>query len=734
MRVKNLAIILIMSIAVSGVILQALMTVNRLKTINEQLMGEDLLFFNKLQEMHQILHQQELLFYRFYLLGEMDNFQYKFQKNASVLREDFKLIRTEYKGVVTEQEVTSSFIQLGNVAKEFNIAMTSPTDWDAARDALSKFEPIAEEISNYSQRLMTRVSQHVIDNAESSIEETQKGVFWISVVSLMLFIISLITVLLNNRLAESLKMQKRLAGFPALNPQPVMSIGHKGQITYANRGAKKTCRSLLGHDDINELLPDNIALLMVSAKNKSENYAANTRFSISNRFFSADLHWLDFIGEYHIYLSDVTDEVIAQKELELMAYYHAISGLPNREQLKITFEKKQFSYLILVEVEPYSEIITTYGHSTAESTIEHVSKRLKNLLRQCDIYIYHIDNNLYGLMLFEASIVETITNKVNQCFADPISINSKELHLHAKFGGTHIENEHDLFECLRRADTALRTIQANSRFSFRSYDDALDNSNKRRAALQTELRHASKQEELLLYYQPIVDAVTRQTVAAEALMRWHLNKKEWISPAEFIPIAEQSDLIGMLSLWTINESFRFVRDIKPRVRGDINIAVNISASQWSDDLLSNHLQASIERFGIEAGLITLEITEEAAISDVDYTITKMQMLKDTGFKIAIDDFGTGFSSLSYLNSLPVDKLKIDKSFVDKIMHDEKNTKIVKAIISLANQLDMQVVAEGIEAPEQADKLQAWGCQFLQGYLFSKPMPESSFTQVIHSTD
>jgi EAL domain-containing protein (putative c-di-GMP-specific phosphodiesterase class I) len=237
------------------------------------------------------------------------------------------------------------------------------------------------------------------------------------------------------------------------------------------------------------------------------------------------------------------------------------------------------------------------------------------------------------------------------------------------------------------------------------------------------LRRGLERNEFSLYYQPQFSADGKQVLGFEALLRWNSQEYGFVTPDRFIPVAEQSGLILPIGRWVLQEACQFARRLVDIGRKDLRVAINISARQLMSDKLVADVQTSIEAAGINPGQIEIEITESVFIESMEDTIRKLCQLRNLGVELALDDFGTGYSSLTYLRSLPVGILKIDKLFIDKIISDQTQLQVVETIIDLGHHMDLEIVAEGVESAEQLQILEKAGCNRIQGYIFSKPLTE-----------
>ncbi|MCX4186525.1 putative bifunctional diguanylate cyclase/phosphodiesterase [Methylophaga sp. OBS4] len=710
--------------AIAVVVLLGLNTVRQLERTNRQLVETALPLFEHIQSVKNKLNHQELLFYQYYLDGENRQFNKQLAETSDQIQRELTKMESIMGPSAPLREIQTSAAHLKTISRKFDTAMLPPTDWDEARAVLSEFTPIADSINQQSFALLSDINDKVRHNASASLNETEKGVGWIAAMSLMLFIAAVFLLLINKKLSQALREQKRLTAFPELNPDPVIAINKLGQVDYANPGARQLSQQLFQTEDTSLLLPDGLEGLMSRARNHLGN--VRLEYDICGRTFSAELHWLADLAEYHLYLTEATAEKQAREKLAHMAYHQVLTGLPNRQQLEQSFEHRQAAFLVLLEIDRYQHIITSSGHATADLVIKKAAGRLRALIDQADVALFHLESNLFAILFDKHDEVTSLVNRVIAKFCEPIILSERHFYLSLSAGGVMLSPGDELFEALRKADSALRTVSSSGGNGYREFDDELDRLYLRKTALQNDLRHAARHEEFVIYMQPIYSAISGTMVGAEALIRWHRRRDEWVSPVEFIPVAEASGQIVMIGDWVIEQVFNVAKQWTASHDEPTNLAINISASHWENERLCDSLKVQLEKYRLEASLFTLEITEQAALQDIEKTITTMQTLKSLGFKLAIDDFGTGYSSLNYLHRLPVDKLKIDQSFVRQLEESGKNAAIVKSVIALAHQLKLLIVAEGVETKAQRETLAEWGCDQLQGYLLAKPMPAYDF--------
>jgi EAL domain-containing protein (putative c-di-GMP-specific phosphodiesterase class I) len=308
-------------------------------------------------------------------------------------------------------------------------------------------------------------------------------------------------------------------------------------------------------------------------------------------------------------------------------------------------------------------------------------------------------------------------NSILKTIATPFNILGHEIKVSTSIGIT-MSNNDDPNLLLQHADLAMYEAKAKGKNTFHFYTKELNDTVQERMSVEQRLGEALKNDVLELYYQPKVDIASKQLIGYEALLRWNDPELGFVSPGKFIPIAEQSNLILEIGDWVLDHALQFIGELSNQVP----VSINLSGKQFEKGNFAHQLAMSLTKYNVEPGLVEIEITESHVMADVEDAIRQLQDMKNLGVQISIDDFGTGYSSLAYLKRLPVDTLKIDRSFIQDIPGDINDVEITGAIIAMAQQLGLHVIAEGAETQEQIDFLLEKGCIKVQGFFFSKPLP------------
>lgn len=441
----------------------------------------------------------------------------------------------------------------------------------------------------------------------------------------------------------------------------------------------------------------------------------------------------------------VHEDVTARKHAEEKALYLAghdpLTGLPNRrhfeQRIHHIFEVSapEMAGILFIDLDRFKEINDTMGHEAGDCLLARTTERLVQLLD--DQYLLaRLGGDEFAILAYPVINDVELSNlaiRVIDAVATPFEYNESVFTVTCSVGiAQGLINGSDASTLLRQADMAMYRAKHEGKNTYRFFDQAMDALMKRRVYLQQQLDVAVRsQDELSLRFQPQVDALTGKVCGAESLLRWETEEGEWISPAEFIGIAEETGQILEVGNWLMESLFRQMADWNARRIPFGKIAMNVSAVQLARDTLADRLLSLMRAFDIPPEQLSIEITETTLMITSDLVELNLRQLKQAGVTLAIDDFGTGYSSLSYLKSLDADYLKIDRSFIIGIGQDSSDESIIEATIALAKSLELATVAEGVDSQPQLSFLQAHGCNLIQGYLFAKPLLADEFEAFIH---
>ena len=424
---------------------------------------------------------------------------------------------------------------------------------------------------------------------------------------------------------------------------------------------------------------------------------------------------------------------LASAEISHLAYTDPLTGLPNRPlfmdhlilALAQAARSTQKVAIFFLDLDRFKEINDSLGHSTGDALLKAVADRIRRCVREGDT-IARFGGDEFTLLIPRIDNVEDaakIAQKVHETLKIPFVIADRELFVTTSIGiSVYPVDGVDPETLVRNADSAMYRAKDSGRDNYQLYAPSMNARALERLALENMLRRALENDELVLHYQPLVSATTRQVVGFEALVRWQHPEQGLLSPAHFISTAEMSGLIVPIGKWVMRTACIQAKMWRKRADHDLYVAVNLSARQFQQPDLVDQVAAILEETGLKPESLELEITESNAMQNAEKTIYTLRELKALGVRIAMDDFGTGYSSLSYLKRFPIDTLKLDRSFVLDVTTDRGDAAIVSAVIAMAHSLDLHVVAEGVETEAQLDFLCKQKCDRIQGYFFSKPLP------------
>jgi len=452
------------------------------------------------------------------------------------------------------------------------------------------------------------------------------------------------------------------------------------------------------------------------------------------------------VGGAVITHSDITERTLAGERIAHEALHDALTGLPNRslfvEHLHqaIAYAERHENYLFAVlflDLDRFKTINDSLGHAVGDQFLVRIGRKLESVLRPEDA-IARIGGDEFTILLNDIGSIRDATrvaNRINREFIQPFSLAEQQVFTTASIGITLSKLGYSSTEeVLRDADTAMYRAKSRGGGRYEVFDPSMQASVMALLKLEADLRLAIEREEFCLHYQPIVSLENNRITGFEALVRWWHPERGLVFPDEFIPVAEENGLIMPIGKWVLREACRQVRTWQDAARDNmpLSVSVNLSGKEFSQTGLIAQVSNVLEETGLAARSLELEITESAVMENSKSASAMLGQLKGLGVKLQIDDFGTGYSSLSNLHNFPVDVLKIDRSFVNRMGPGDKNSEIVQTIVQLGHNLGMEVTAEGVETAEQLNRLRALGCEYAQGYHFSKPVDgELAERQIVH---
>jgi diguanylate cyclase (GGDEF)-like protein len=459
--------------------------------------------------------------------------------------------------------------------------------------------------------------------------------------------------------------------------------------------------------------------------------------------YSAPITGVD--GKYHgrvWYFRDITERKVAENKIEHLAFYDPLTSLPNRRLLHDRLQHTilasarhdNYGAILFIDLDNFKTLNDTQGHNIGDMLLIEVASRLQGCVRERDT-VARVGGDEFVVILDELSTdiliavaqTKVIGDKILTAICQKYLLKNYEYYCSTSIGVSLFRNQEVTEdELLKRADTAMYQAKSAGRNTMSFYDPAMQAVLEAHAALESDLRRAQEKNQFKIYYQMQVDD-KGHIFGAEALIRWQHPQRGLVLPQQFIPLAEESDLILAIGQWVLEAACIQLKawESDPIAR-DLHLSVNVSARQFQQPDFVEQVCQMLSRYGLNSKLLKLELTEGLVLGKIDDAIFKMQALQDHGVRFSMDDFGTGYSSLAYLTQLPLNQLKIDQSFVHNIGVKKSDALIVQTIIGMAQNLGLEVIAEGVETEVQRAFLQQHGCQIYQGALFGTAMPVEEF--------
>ena len=444
------------------------------------------------------------------------------------------------------------------------------------------------------------------------------------------------------------------------------------------------------------------------------------------------------LQEFNAYIRDISERKHAETVIWNQANFDSLTSLPNRNlflqklehEIRSCDRSNQSLALMYLDLDRFKDVNDSLGHDMGDLLLIEIANRLKKVVREIDT-VSRLSGDEFTIILGNIDdqlSVQPICQELLDTLAQPFQLDNEKVFLTASIGVTfYPQDSKDIENLQRNADQAMYAAKAEGSNRFNFFTPELQQRALRKRKMIGDLRKAIDNQQFKIYYQPIVDLSQDKPIKAEALLRWHHPESGMVSPAVFIPIAEETGLISEIGSWVFYNAIEKAGQWRERFNPDFQISINTSSRQWIDEAAAmNQWFAHLDELGISGQAISVEITEGLLVDARDKITNRLLDFRDAEIQIAIDDFGTGYSSLSYLKQFDIDYLKIDQSFVRNLDHEQNDLALCEAIIVMAKKLGIKVIAEGVETENQDRLLKEFGCDFGQGYLYSRPVPAPDF--------
>jgi diguanylate cyclase (GGDEF)-like protein len=697
----------------------------------------------------QAFTEHERILFEYYATENQIVLRRNLQANYGVIQRE--LASLQHRGLSESilEKIQADFKHQQQIAEQLIVTLSNKDDgsqrWDKARALLEQMTQLGNGIRPLLNQLVEQIKATVQQTQQQNAAQLHSMSSQVAIFSAIILAIAIATgLVITTRLKEA-KEKKRLAMFVERNPNPVASFDWQGDYRYRNP-AWNQLREKLRHD----LLPDDFLQQLEKLKTSNLNHR-HWQQTIGDRIFLATLHKQQEVATFTLYLEDITQRRLVEKELEYLAFNDSLTELSNRRKLELDAEAFLDRHpdgvlaVVVIGIDRFNQVTATHGYQVGDQIIIAVKDRIQQSIVQFSAEDYQI--NLYRftgakfVLLIRGqdseqlkTICHLIVRQIQQSMLNFIANQHGHFYLRLSFGVAYRMTAKDTFiRTLQNADAAFTVARKQNGNRLFEFSESMANNEKRWLEMEVALRQAYNEQQFFLMYQPKVCSSTRTFTGIEALIRWQHPSRGFISPAEFIPIAEQSGLIIEIGEWILTQACRQTRQWLSLECPNMVCAVNISPVQFLQPNFLACVRQALEQSGLPPQNLELEITEGVLMNDVDRSIQILNELHQMGIRIAIDDFGTGYSSLAYLKAFAIDKLKIDKSFIDQITRQKADQSIVKAIIELAKNLDLKVIAEGVETEAQVKLLTEYGCDEIQGYYFSKPLLPEELPVFIEKT-
>ena len=439
------------------------------------------------------------------------------------------------------------------------------------------------------------------------------------------------------------------------------------------------------------------------------------------------------------------DLINMKKKLESIAYYDDVTGLANRDMFYSNMRKKLNNKseeikgsILYLDIDDFRDVNDLFGHSFGDLLLNSLGNRLKTITNKTEnsnIELYRISGDEYLLDLVgkDKKTTKKIAKDIKELVSEKFNIQNQRVKISVSIGIVFYPKDGlTVEEIFKKAELSMYKAKALGKNCYKIYEEVMEEEIAERVIFENNLKEALDRDEFVLNYQPQIDLNNEEIVGFESLIRWHSSEYGLVSPGKFIPVAETTGEITEIGEWILREACKFSLEInrKREFNKNIEISVNISPIQLKQNDFVDMVKRIIYETGANPKNIGIEVTETALIESFDESVTKLKTLKDSGITIYLDDFGTGYSSLNYLLKLPINTIKIDKSFIDDMMTSKKGRNITKKIINLAHDMDLEVVAEGVEEENQLVVLKKFECDIIQGYIYGKPLSEKQAKKYI----
>jgi len=674
------------------------------------------------------LSEQERVIYEFYRSQENDVFLNSSADIKKAFAIHFSVIRSQPRFNEEAIIIRKKQQQIENMFAQFYDEMQLQEDnWDEMRDILRAISQVRIDLLPTLKSIEEQTKATVVEGHEKTLVQMLISHWLVIIYGIFIVLIAGVVSWYIRQYILTQAKSTRLALFSQRNPNPILSVNSFGEVTFANPACANLLRCV-GYDakQVDRLLPSDFILLRQEVS-KQRDHSLVVKQQLEDRILQISIYWHQEIDAYDIHIKDITERILAEQEVKQLAFTSQETQLPNQYKLdehvtQLIDQQIAFS-LGVIGIRHYNEKVATFGGEAVAELVRGLAKIIAKKLPEV-IGFYHISESEFALVCTESlstlrlqKLVKDISAEVENAVVTKFG----EFFVECDFGfSTFPEHGSDENTLLKNAYIALGIASKHEHDNYCLFNPEFAQQIEKNSTLIDQLRQAIALDELFLVFQPQLSLLDNKITGIETLVRWKHND-QIISPADFIPIAEKSGLIVNIGEWILNQACLFARQLIDQGHAELVIAVNVSPRQFSHPQFVQTVKDALLSSGLPANNLELEITEGVFMHNEENTISVLQHLKGLGVELSIDDFGTGYSSLSYLKQFPVDKLKIDQSFIRECHNNDEDKAIINTIIALGKNLGLSLIAEGVEELEHVELLTEMACDEIQGYWFSRPL-------------
>ena len=710
------------------------------QAVNRMFIAEKLPLSQRIGELRGVIADEERLLYEYYSYTATRD-AFKAQRTLNNARLD-NIVGHLEKDVGSREQVSelrTRLTELDGLSDELSATLASKVvNWDLARAILAQVKPRVRQIEK-TLTAMTSANQKAVDNlGMDSQDSVSTMVRWVIGFSVLIFGVAFFVGYYVVAIIREGLERRRLAMFAERDSNPVLSLGASGEVLYANPAtAELLSRLNLPSNQPAQLLPADLQRHLDETRSAP---TSNTQFEYGHGKYTLDctVAYLADFSEFHVYVKDVTARKQAEEKLAYQAFFDPATGLPNqyrlREELSAAFLQQRAGTVMMIVADREQEIFEGLGAVETERWLVKVALRLRDGINANEESLYRFGGNAFVLVCWPGDLAGAQRRALQLLGTarQPLHIERRELFSTLSIGAALMEcgNGGDAARMaetqVQQAASACNRVRRAGGNDFAIYDEAMGQAAANTLRMITDLQHAVENGELRLHYQPKVDTASGRLLGMEALVRWMHPERGMIFPAEFIPVAEDTGMIVAIGRWVLREACRQNAAWQQAGLRPLRVAVNFSARQFRSDNLLDEIDAALSETALPASLLELEITESMVMEDPERVINLLDKIRSRGIHLSLDDFGTGHSSLAYLKRFPINCVKIDRAFIKDMPENTDDVAIARTIVAMAKSLGLTTVAEGVETVEQLELLKTMGCDQIQGYFFSRPLPADDF--------